>query len=116
MHPGWVKNPAGLLIRSVQDPARARIIRRQFRYDRLKARRARDAASKTAKTEATNAPEPLQIDFRELLEEYQELFRELPHEAQERIHAFTATEGAENRDRAFIMAVGIAIREARNVP
>ena len=112
LHPGWVKNPAGLLIRSVQDPARARSIRRQLRYHRLNDRRARDSASAPSMAEIALAPEPIQIDIRELLADSREVFQELPPEAQARIQACVARE-ALNPDRAFVDAVGSAIREAR---
>ncbi len=113
LHPGWVKNPAGLLIRSVQDPTRARIIRRQFQYQRLKERRVRNLASKAARAGTRLTPEPLRIDFRELLEDSREVFHDLPREVQIRIQACVATEVMEDRDRAFINAVGKAIRYAR---
>ena len=113
LHPGWVKNPAGLLIRSVQDPARARVIRRQFRYSRTKERRARESEAKVTKAEAANAPEPIRIDLRELLEDSREIFQDLAPEVRSTIEACVNRVGHANRDRAFIDAVGQAIREAR---
>ncbi len=113
LHPGWVKNPAGLLIRSVQDPARARTIRRQFRYQQLKVRRAQNLASKTARAGAEFTPEPLRIDIQELLEDSREAFQDLPREVQIKIQACVATDPTSNADRTFIEAVGKAIQSAR---